>query len=168
MKIRHFALAAALALGAQGAAQAADFKVGHIEVEDLWVRASAPGQTNGAGYLEIENDAKTPDRLLSVSSPAAERVELHEVVTEKGVAQMREVAQGVPVPADGEVKLRPGGYHVMFLKLKAPFAEGGKIPATLRFEQAGEVQVQFDVKPIAYHPAGDPAPAGHGGHNMKH
>ncbi|OZI33461.1 hypothetical protein CEK29_21675 [Bordetella genomosp. 5] len=165
MKIRSFALAAMLALGAQGLAHAADFKVGQIEIDDLWVRASAPGQANGAGYMEIDNDAKAEDRLLSVTSDVAERVELHEVVTENGVAKMRELEKGVPVPADGEVKLRPGGYHVMFLKLKSPFAEGAKVPATLRFEKAGEVQVQFEVKPIAHNPGGA---AGHGGHGMKH
>ncbi|KOF53210.1 MULTISPECIES: copper chaperone PCu(A)C [unclassified Achromobacter] len=163
MKFRTCAAIAAFGLCAAGSVWAGDYKVGQIEVDDLWVRASAPGQTNGAGYLDIDNDAKTPDRLLSVTSSAAERVELHTVQTENGVARMRQVDGGIAVPADGEVKLRPGGYHVMFIKLKAPFAEGGTVPATLKFERAGEVAVQFKVKPAGHMPGMD---HGHGG--MKH
>jgi len=161
--LRKLAAAAALGLAAT-AAQAGDFKVGQIEVDDLWVRASAPGQSNGAGYLEIDNDGKSPDRLVAVRSDAAERVEVHTVVTEGGVARMRPVDGGVPVPADGEVKLAPGGYHVMFMKLKAPFAEGAEVPATLVFEKAGEVAVKFQVRSITHNPgAAGHSMDGHGG-----
>jgi len=162
MKIRQWALVAALGLCTATSAWANDYKVGQVEVDDLWVRATAPGQANGAGYMEIDNDAKAPDRLVSVTSDAAERVELHTVQTENGVARMRHLPDGVPVPADGDVKLAPGGYHVMFMKLKQPFAEGADVPATLKFEKAGEVAVKFKVKPIGHHPD-----MGHG-MNMKH
>jgi len=162
MKIRQWALVAALGLCTATSAWAKDYKVGQVEVDDLWVRATAPGQANGAGYMEIDNDAKAPDRLVSVSSDAAERVELHTVQTENGVARMRHLPDGIPVPADGDVKLAPGGYHVMFMKLKQPFAEGAEVPATLKFEKAGEVAVKFKVQPIG-HQAG----MGHG-MNMKH
>ena len=159
MKFRSCAAIAAFGLCAAGSVWAGDYKVGQIEVDDLWVRASAPGQTNGAGYLDIDTDAKTPDRLLSVTSSAAERVELHTVQTENGVARMRQVDGGIAVPADGEVKLRPGGYHVMFIKLKAPFAEGGTVPVTLEFEKAGSVELSLPVRAV-------PAAAGHGhGHD---
>lgn len=163
MKIRQWAFVAALGLCAATSAWAGDYKVGEIEIDDLWVRASAPGQVNGAGYMEIDNDAKTADRLVSVTSDAAERIELHTVETENGVARMRHLPDGIAVPADGEVKLAPGGYHVMFLKLKQPFAEGAEVSATLTFQNAGQVAVKFKVKPIG-HNAGMQH---HGGH-MKH
>lgn len=152
MNIRKFAAIAALGLCAAGSAWAKDYKVGEVEIDDLWVRASAPGQANGAGYMDIDNDAKSPDRLLSITSAAAERVELHTVETANGVAKMRQVEGGIALPADTEVKLSPGGYHVMFIKLKAPFADGGTVPATLKFEKAGEVAVVFKVKPASYNP----------------
>ena len=81
MNIRKLAVIAALGLCTAGTAWAKDYKVGEIEIDDLWVRASAPGQSNGAGYMDIDNDAKAADRLLSVTSDVAERVELHTVQT---------------------------------------------------------------------------------------
>lgn len=163
MKFRQWALIAALGLCSAGSAWAHDYKVGQIEVDDLWVRASAPGQSHGAGYLEIDNNAKTPDRLLSISSDSAERVELHTVQTENGVARMRHLPEGIEVPADGDVKLAPGGYHIMFMNLKQPFVAGAKVPATMKFEKAGEVAVTFEVKPIGYQSGDD-----HSHMHMKH
>src|SRR5690606_2012725 len=121
------------------------------------------GRVQRAGDVEIDHAAETADRLVSVTSDAAERIELHTVETENGVARMRHLPDGIAVPADGEVKLAPGGYHVMFLKLKQPFAEGAEVPATLTFQNAGQVAVKFKVKPIG-HNAGMQH---HGGH-MKH
>ncbi|OZI20851.1 hypothetical protein CAL26_25635 [Bordetella genomosp. 9] len=141
---------AAVALALYGTAQAHDYKIRDIEIEDPWVRATAPGQTAGGGYMEIENDGATEDQLIGIKSDAASSVSLHQTVTSNGVSTMREVDGGVTVPAKGEVKFTPGGYHVMFEKLKAPFKEGMEIPATLTFRHAGDVQVKFEVKPLTY------------------
>ncbi len=162
MSFGKSAIAALLALGTLGSAWAA----GPITVHEPWVRASVPGQGNGAGYLQIDNGGAQADTLLSVSSDAAERVELHNVITENGVASMRQV-DGVPVPANGSAQLSPGGYHVMFLKLKAPFKQGDEVAATLRFEQAGEVPVRFTVQPPTHNPAGAHG-GGHGGGHGQH
>jgi len=159
MTLHRYAAALLLGLAATGPALAAD---GPIDIDDAWVRATVPGQPNGAGYMEIENEGKQNDRLLEVRSDAAERVEIHTVDSTGGVARMRQV-DGVDVSAGGEVKFAPGGFHVMFLKLKAPFKEGDRVSATLRFEHAGEVPVQFEVKPAAY---GGGKGGGHGGHDM--
>jgi copper(I)-binding protein len=153
MTFRTLALAATLALCAQGTASAHDYKAGDIEIDNVWVRATAPGQVNGGGYLEIENDGKTADRLLSVKADVAESVEMHETRTADGVSSMRGV-DAVDIPAGGELKFTPGGHHVMFLKLKGPFKEGTEFPATLTFEKAGTVAVKFKVMPLTYK-AGD-------------
>ncbi len=136
-----------------GTTWAADFAAGPIELNDLWVRASVPGQINGAGYVEINNKSGQADRLVSVQSDAAARVELHTVLTENGVAKMRQVEGGVDVPAHGSARLSPGGFHVMFLQLTAPFKLGATIPVVLKFEKAGEVRVDSAVKPPTYNPA---------------
>lgn len=132
-------------------AWSADFSVGKLELNDLWIRASVPGQLNGAGYLQINNHAMSDDKLVSAQSDAATRVELHTVVTENGVASMREVT-GVTVPAHGTARLAPGGHHIMFLQLTGPFKQGSTVPVILKFEKAGEVRVDFTVKPSTYNP----------------
>jgi copper(I)-binding protein len=167
MKLSRLALAAAV-LAFHGAAWAHDYKVGDIEIDDAWARATAPGQSAGGGYMEIENDGKQADQLIGIKSDAAESVSIHQTVTNNGVSTMREVDGGVTIPADGEVRFTPGGYHVMFVKPKAPFKEGMEIPATLTFRNAGEVQIKFKVKPLTYK---GPSTGGHMDHgdmsNMK-
>ncbi len=151
-----------------GSATAADFSVAGLELNDLWVRASVPGQTNGAGYLQINNAAATADRLISVESDAATRAELHTVITEDGVAKMRQVT-GIDIPARGSAKLSPGGFHVMFLQLTGPFKQGSIVPVVLRFEKAGEIRVNFTVKPSTYNPGNQGGQDMHGhGAGMQH
>ena len=160
MLFSRMALAATV-LALHGTALASDYKVRDIEIDDAWVRATAPGQTAGGGYMEIENDGTAPDQLIGIKSPAADHVSIHQTVTNNGVSTMREVDGGVAVPAKGEVKFTPGGYHIMFEKLKAPFKEGMEIPATLTFQQAGDVEIKFEVKPLTYKA---PAMGGHMNH----
>jgi len=149
MTIRKYAVATLLAFAAQGAAYAHDFKAGSIEVDDLWMRATAPGQSVGGGYMEIENKGKESDRLMSVKSPIADSVEVHETRTENGVSSMRGTGP-VAIAPGAEVKFAPGGYHLMFLKLKQPLKQDDEVPATLVFEHAGAVDVKFKVKAINY------------------
>lgn len=167
MTIRNFTVAAVLSLCAATTAWAGDAKAGQVQVDGPWVRATAPGQPNGAGYLTIRNAGQAADRLVAVKSGAAERTELHTIVNENGVARMRAVDGGVEVPAGGEVTFAPGGYHVMFMKVKGGFKEGADVPATLVFEKAGDVPVAFQVRPLSYNPAGSGGHmSGHGGHDM--
>jgi len=160
--VRLFGFVSALVLtaGLHTASWANDDKLGNLTLTDAWVRASVPGQINGAGYLQINNAGNAEDKLVGVSSDAALRIELHSVVTEQGVAKMREV-NSISIPANSMVKLAPGGYHIMFLQLTGPFKQDGTVPVTLKFEKAGEVRVGFQVKPSTYNPSANDA---HGGH----
>ena len=117
-----------------------------VTVQEAWTRATPPGAKIAAGYLVVRN-AGAADHLVSVSSPAAERVETHVTVTEGGIARMREV-KGYDVPANGALELKAGGSHLMFVNIKGPFKEGTRIPATLRFQRAGEIKVEFAVRPL--------------------
>ena len=127
-----------------------------VQVENAWIRPTAPGAKVAAGYLVIRNSGTTADRLVSASSPAAEKVETHVTVKDGEILRMREV-KGYEIPAKGAFEAKPGGAHLMFVNIRAPLAQGQKVPATLRFEKAGEVKVDFAV--------GQPAPAA--GHEHK-
>ena len=116
-----------------------------VRIEDPWARATAPGAKVGAGYMKITSGAA--DRLVGVASSASQRVELHITVKEGDVMRMREV-KAYDIPAKGGFELKPGGAHLMLVDLKAPLKEGTKVPVTLRFEKAGELKVELQVRAL--------------------
>lgn len=119
---------------------------GDIAVHEAWARSSIGKLPNSAAYLHVMNMGKTDDRLVAAASSAAERAEIHEHIMENNIARMREVSGGIAVPAGGMAELKPGGYHIMLLGLKAPLREGTEIDLTLTFEKAGKVAVKVPVK----------------------
>lgn len=137
------------------------FKVGAIEIEHPWARATADGTDNGAVYMVLNNEGKSGDRLLSASSPAAAKVELHAHIDDNGVMRMREI-DAIDLGPDATVKLAPGGLHVMLLGLKEPLKKGKAFPLTLVFEKAGSATVE-----VAVQGAGDLKPD-HEGHDHDH
>lgn len=115
-----------------------------VEIENAWARATPPGAKTGAGYMVIRNKSASPDRLVGGESAVAARVETHVHIKEGDVFRMREV-KGFDIPANGSFELKPGGAHLMFTDIRRPFKEGEKIPATLKFEKAGAIKVDFNV-----------------------
>jgi hypothetical protein len=115
-----------------------------IAIEKSWARATAPGATVAGGYMVIRNSGAAGDRLVSASSPAAAKLELHVHINDNGVMKMRQVA-GYDVPAKGNFELKPGGAHLMFMDIRRPFKEGEMVPVKLKFEKAGEVSAEFHV-----------------------
>jgi copper(I)-binding protein len=133
-----------------------------VQIEKPWARATAPGATIAGGFMVIRNQGAAGDRLVSASSPASAKVELHVTSNDNGVMKMREVP-GYDVPAKGAFELKPGGAHMMFMDIKRPFKEGEKIPVTLKFEKAGEVKTEFQVGGMG----GSAAPMDHDMHMSK-
>lgn len=122
--------------------------VGDLEVSGGFTRTTLPNAPVGGGYLTITNHGDADDRLVAASSPAAERVELHEMSMEGDVMKMAEREDGIALPAGEVVILAPGGLHIMFIGLVEPFIEGGTVPVTLQFEKAGTVEVELQVGPV--------------------
>ena len=149
---RVMTLLALFALGHTGPAHAA----GPISIENGWSRATAAAQTVGGGFMTIVNAGKTDDRLVSATSPVAAEVQIHDMKMEDGVMRMRQLADGLAVPAGARVELKPRSLHLMFMQLKAPLAAGQSFPVTLKFEKAGAVTTQFRVEAMG---AAAPAPA---------
>jgi hypothetical protein len=144
--MRHsspFTLALVLALSA-APALAQEFKAGDIVVEKPWARATPKGAEVGSGYLTIQNQGAAADRLTGGTADFA-TVEIHQMSSANGVSQMRELKDGLNIPANGSVGLSPGGYHLMFTHLTHPLTKGESVKATLNFEHAGPVEVEFSV-----------------------
>ena len=151
-------LAAMLAVAAS-AASAHEFKAGSLEIKHPWSRATPKGATVAGGYLKIVNTGTTPDRLIGGTIAAAPKFEIHEMSMEGGVAKMRQLPKGVEIKPGQTVEFKPGGYHLMFVGITAPFQQGKSVKGTLEFEKAGKIEVEYAVEAIGGTPRG-----GHHGH----
>ncbi|MFZ4381120.1 MAG: copper chaperone PCu(A)C [Sandarakinorhabdus sp.] len=145
--MKQLILVAAIAMAAPAAAR--DYQLGSLTIAQPVLRVASPVSKTGAGYLAVTNRGKTPDRLVSVSTTAANRADLHGTVQNGAVMQMRAQSGGVPVPAGATVTFAPGGLHVMFIGLKAPMREAATLKARLVFEKAGPVDVEFKTETAA-------------------
>ena len=99
----------------------------------------------GAAYMVIKNSGSTADALIGATSDIAAKVEVHETKLEGDTMTMSPVAR-VEVPAKGQLELKPGSYHIMFMGLKSPLKVGTKIILNLTFEKAGTIPVQAEVR----------------------
>jgi len=127
--------------------QAQEAKVGSIKIENAYVRATAPGQPAAGAFMKIDNSGAA-DQLVSASSPAAGEVQLHQMSMEGNVMKMGQV-KDIAVPANGSVDLKPGGYHIMLMNIKAPLKVGETVPVKLKFAKAGEVEVKLPVNAVS-------------------
>jgi len=138
LKSTFFAALAGLTLAAPAMAQ-------EIHVLDTYARSASPMAKTGAAFMLIENIGDAPDRLISVKSPAAKKVELHTHKDMNGVMKMMHVEEGFELGAGETLFLQRGGNHVMFMGLTEPFEQGKTIPLTLVFEQSGEITLDIPV-----------------------
>jgi periplasmic copper chaperone A len=125
-------------------AQTAETHLGNLIITDARARPTPPGVSVGAVYFSITNGGPTADRLLSVGTPMADKVELHESRTVQGVVEMRPVT-AVECPPGKTVKAAPGGLHVMLLGLAAPLVAGSEFVVSLKFRDAGVVTLKVPV-----------------------
>ena len=148
MKLKSLALIAALACGTAYAQS--------VEVKDAWVRSSVQGQKATGAFMKIT--AKDATKLVGASSPAAGVAEVHEMKMEGDVMKMRAVPGGLDIAAGKTVELKPGGYHVMLMDLKAALVKDSTVPLTLVFKDAQGAESKVELKvPVATSAPGVPA-----------
>ena len=105
---------------------------------------AVPGRP-AAGYFEHR---VTGDRgaLLSVSSPQAGRIELHETMTHGNMTSMRPIER--LAVRDGELlSFRPGGRHLMLFDIARNIPAGGRINLILHFERGEPVTISATLVP---------------------
>lgn len=139
-----------------------------VSVKEPWARATVPQQKATGVFMQIVS-AKDA-RLVEASSPVAGIVEIHEMAMVQDVMKMRAVP-GLDLPAGKVVELKPGGYHVMLMDLKAQVKDGDMVPLTLVVEgrdgKRQTLELKVPARPLsATAPAGNMGGMGHGG--MKH
>jgi copper(I)-binding protein len=122
-----------------------------VDVKDAWARTSVPGQKATGAFMKIT--AKEGSRLVAASSPVAGVTEVHEMKMDGNVMKMRAVEGGLELPAGKTVELKPGGFHVMLMDLKAALPKDSTIPLTLVFKDAKGVESKLELKvPVATAP----------------
>lgn len=141
--LRRFLFALSCLAAVPMMAQAHGYKLGELEIEHPWTRATS--SANGVAYLVVDNKGKQDDKLIAATTSIADMSMLHTNYMDGDVMKMRMV-DSIPVPAGGKAELKPTGYHIMLMGLKAPLKEGDFVPLTLTFEKAGKIDVQLKVE----------------------
>ncbi|MGI9331869.1 MAG: copper chaperone PCu(A)C [Gammaproteobacteria bacterium] len=153
---------AALAGGHTAAAQSS--RIGDVEIENPWARASVPSAPNGAAYVTLTSRGSEPDRLQSLTTPIAKRVEIHGHRMQDGLMKMERYAD-LEVAPGASIVFEPGGLHLMLLGLAQPLAQGDTFALTFQFERAGSVTLDVPVQALSTMSYMGPA---HGSMNSKH
>ena len=142
-----FAVCAAILLATSAHAEAHGVTAGDLEIIHPHILAPAVSAKSAAGYMGIANEGASNDRLLGIVVATVQRSELHTTEhSADGVARMMHV-EAIDIPAGETVSLERGGMHIMLMGLTEPMIEGRMVPATLIFEHAGRVEVEFSVDP---------------------
>jgi len=110
-----------------------------IKINDPWVRPSSEKMAT-ALYFTIENSGSFDDTLFAVSSDIAEKVELHETYSDGDMMGMRKTEM-IVIGAGSSFELKPGGYHIMLMKLKKDINAGDEVEVLLHFKVAGEINI---------------------------
>lgn len=118
-----------------------------VVVTDGYVRAVPEGQLNSAAFMLLENTADEDLALVAASSDVANTVELHTHQNDNGTMRMRQIDQ-IDLPAHQQVKLQPGGLHVMLIGLKQTLEADQQVAVSLRFSDGSEQQLNLPVKNI--------------------
>ena len=113
-----------------------------VKIEQAWTRATVQGQKATGAFMTLT--ANQPLQLVAVSSPVAGVAEIHEMKMDAGVMKMRALP-ALNLPAQQAVELKPGGFHLMLMDLKAPLSKDASVALTLTFRDAKGVQSQQQI-----------------------
>lgn len=116
--------------------------ISSVIISDARIRPPLPGRNIAAAYFRL--DSAVGDRLVSVSSPISDRIEIHTHIDDNGILRMREVTDGVIIPQNGSAEFRPGGYHVMLFGVEIT-ADTTDVALTLDFETGADLTVIADI-----------------------
>ena len=146
MRLLHKTISVLMMLGMSATTLAAP-----VQLDSAWVPEPPAVARNAVAYLAL-TAGEQDDVLLAVSTPVAEVVEVHETSLADGVLRMRPVSR-LPVKAKQRIEFAPGGLHLMLINLKQPLRYEGKVALSLRFEKAGVITTEAEVRSLPPTPA---------------
>lgn len=102
-----------------------------LRVDDPWVREAPPKAEVLAAYMTLVNDSDQPLVLTGVASPTFRNAEYHRMSFEGERMRMEQV-DALTVPANGQLALEPGGYHIMLFTPDQRQRAGDIVPIRLQ------------------------------------
>lgn len=125
-------------------------KTSAIASSNGWVRSSPPGSKNGVAFVTLHNNSDTPQQLEGVQCAAdiASRCELHQHLKTATGMRMQKVDGLLDIPARGELRFAPGGYHIMLTGLVKPLTAGSSVELIFTFADQSTYHVQLPVKSV--------------------
>ncbi len=131
------------------AALASEFKAGNLLITSPWTYATPEGAKVWDGFMVLTNNGNEDDRLIGAAADISDSVEIHERGILNGVLMWRPSNLGIPIEAGSSVTLRLfTHHHLVFMDLKQPLVAGQTIKGLLRFQRAGEVEIEYEVVPL--------------------
>ncbi|RDV26645.1 copper chaperone PCu(A)C [Alteromonas aestuariivivens] len=128
-----------------------------VEVADAYARATFSMAKTGAVYLTLVNRGGQEQTLISVSTSldVASDAQIHTTEMDNDMMKMRQVRDGVLIPAGGTLDFSPGGYHIMLIGLKKALEPGHTVPLTLTFVSGQQIHLDVSIltvdKPAGHH-----------------
>ncbi|MGB1011703.1 MAG: copper chaperone PCu(A)C [Thiolinea sp.] len=149
MKLSLTLSACLLAMLSMQSISADEYRLGHLQITDPYTRTTPPMAAVAGGFMTVTNNGTESDTFLGGSAGFVEAVEIHEMSMADGIMKMRRLENGLQIAPNETVELKPGGYHLMLIKPSEPMKEGDKHKITLSFKQAGDIEVELEVKDIS-------------------
>ena len=125
-----------------------------IVISDAWIKTTIPGASVSAAYMRIQSPVAL--KLLKVEGAIAADIQIHDMRMNEGVMEMNALP-GIDIAAQQTVELKPGGKHVMLMKVAKPIKSGDKVPLTLTFEGIDKKKISLRINAIAKENAGKPS-----------
>jgi len=124
---------------------ASSIKFNGLVLSNFWIKETIGNHKITSGYLTIENKNNFDERLESVSSEISEKTQLHNIVVKNDIMKMENLNNGIVIRAKSKLSLKPGSYHIMFMKLRKPLKITKKYKVILNFKNAGSVTLEMPV-----------------------
>jgi len=116
-----------------------------IQVHEPWARLQPPIARATGAFMVLENRGREADALIGASCDCARTVELHVMEDVNGRMSMRRTERFDLAPGQ-RFELAPGGPHLMLIGLTAPLQIERPVRIRLRFEKAGELELDVPLR----------------------
>ena len=124
---------------------ASSIKFNGLVLSNFWIKETIGNHKITSGYLTIENKNNFDERLETVTSEISEKTQLHNMIVKNDIMKMENLNNGIVIRAKSKLSLKPGSYHIMFMKLRKPLKITKKYKVILNFKNAGSVTLEMPV-----------------------